>query len=228
MRQVRLLVALVLLCVLATGMTFADMYIPPDGVSFDVELSAETFTPAEGVTVVKEAPVNTAADVKFTVNGRPVTLSTAPVIKEGRTYLPLRAVCTHFDSPVSYDARYNVIRVGNWYGQGAMIDLNKKAYSMFVFYPEKTKLTYAPLNINGTTYFALKDIQEFADITPVWNGDTRTIDLTGDESNPNGAPDDDTMVSFADSTDQRLFKFWLTYASDSEVDLNKFMGNSGN
>jgi len=121
----------------------------------------------------------TIGKAEMDVNGMPVALDAAPVIQNGRTLLPIRALIETLGGKVVWNAatrtatvtlgsRTVAVTVGNPMG---LVDGKKVAID-----PANTKVV--PLIINSRTFLPLRFIAENLGLDLAWDALTRTISFT--------------------------------------------------
>jgi len=115
---------------------------------------------------------------KFTVNGNPRTLDSPPVIKNGRTLLPIRAIIEALGGSVSWDAAEKKVTVSLgsttielWIGK-SIAKVNG------VDTPIDSKNSkVVPEIINGRTMLPLRFVTESLGCDVQWDGTTQTITI---------------------------------------------------
>jgi hypothetical protein len=115
----------------------------------------------------------------FTVNGTSNTLDSPPIIKNGRTLLPIRPVVEALGGSVSWDGneRKVTISLGSttielWIGKNtARVNGVSKPI-------DSTNSKVVPEIINGRTMLPLRFVTENLGCTVQWDGSTQTITIT--------------------------------------------------
>lgn len=115
----------------------------------------------------------------FTVNGASKTLDSPPVIKNGRTLIPIRAIIEALGGTVGWDgtARKATVTLGRvtielWIGQGTA-RVNNISTRI-----DSTNLKVVPEIINGRTMLPLRFVTENLGATVGWEQSTQTITIT--------------------------------------------------
>jgi hypothetical protein len=115
----------------------------------------------------------------FTLNGQTKYLDSPPVIKNGRTILPIRAVVEGLGGNVVWDAAAKKVtvtlgsnKIELWIGKNsAKVNGISKPI-------DSTNAKVVPEIINGRTMLPLRFVTENLGATVLWNGDTQTITIT--------------------------------------------------
>ncbi|MGC8789597.1 MAG: stalk domain-containing protein, partial [Caldisericum sp.] len=118
-------------------------------------------------------------NTSFTVNGEQRYLDSPPVIKNGRTLLPIRAIIEALGGTVKWiaDTKTVVIELGNNSimlqigNANALVNGNNKLID-----PQNLKVV--PEIINGRTMLPLRFVAESLGADVQWDGTTRTITIT--------------------------------------------------
>jgi photosystem II stability/assembly factor-like uncharacterized protein len=115
----------------------------------------------------------------FTLNGETKYLDSPPIIKNGRTMLPIRAVVEALGGKVGWDAAAKKVTVtlGSntlelWIGKNTA---KVNGMSKLI---DSTNSKVVPEIINGRTMLPLRFVTENLGATVLWNGDTQTITIT--------------------------------------------------
>ncbi|WP_207799707.1 stalk domain-containing protein [Candidatus Cryosericum hinesii] len=116
---------------------------------------------------------------KFTVNGASTTLDSPPVIKNGRTLVPIRAIIEALGGTVGWDgtARKATVTLGSttielWIGKNAA-KVNGVSKPI-----DSTNAKVVPEIINGRTMLPLRFVSENLGCSVVWAAATKTITIT--------------------------------------------------
>ncbi len=115
----------------------------------------------------------------FTVNGEKRTLDSVPIIKNGRTLLPIRAVVEALGGNVDW----------SFSDKKVTVSLGKNTIELWIGNPQAkvngttkwiddTNHKVVPEIINGRTMLPLRFVAESLGATVDWNGDTKTITIT--------------------------------------------------
>ena len=148
-------------------LTPATLYAGTDGSVFRHEAKKQT------VIVLK------IGNSKFTVNGASTTLDSPPVIKNGRTLVPIRAIIEALGGTVGWDgtAKKATVALGSttielWIGKNAA---RVKGVSTPI---DATNTKVVPEIINGRTMLPLRFVSENLGCSVVWAAATKTITIT--------------------------------------------------
>jgi hypothetical protein len=114
----------------------------------------------------------------MTVNGLQKEIDpgkgTAPVILNGRTILPIRAIAEELGGTVSWDANQSKVT----------INLNSKTLELWIgrnatlVNGSEVQTDVAPQIMNGRTMIPLRYVVENLGYDVAWNGDTKTVTIT--------------------------------------------------
>jgi hypothetical protein len=115
----------------------------------------------------------------FTVNGASKTLDSPPVIKNGRTLVPIRAIIEALGGTVGWDATT----------KKATVTLGKKIIALWIgkntatvngvsTLIDSTNAKVVPEIINGRTMLPLRFVAENLGATVGWDQNTQTITIT--------------------------------------------------
>jgi len=115
----------------------------------------------------------------FTVNGNPNTLDSPPIIKNGRTLLPIRPIVEALGGTVGWDSTQKKVTVSLgsttielWIGKNtAKVNGVSKPI-------DSTNSKVVPEIINGRTMLPLRFVTENLGCEVHWNGTTKTITIT--------------------------------------------------
>src|SRR5664280_326055 len=154
-------------CVTIDPLTPAPRYAGHDGSVFRHEAKKQT------VIVLK------IGNSKFTVNGASTTLDSPPVIKNGRTLVPIRAIIEALGGTVGWDATTKKVTVtlgkktiDLWIGKSAAT-VNGVSTPI-----DSTDVKVVPEIINGRTMLPLRFVTESLGATVAWEQSTQTITIT--------------------------------------------------
>jgi len=116
---------------------------------------------------------------KFTINGASVALDSPPVIKNGRTLVPIRAIIEALGGTVGWDgtAKKATVTLGSttielWIGKNTA---KVKGVSTPI---DTTNTKVVPEIINGRTMLPLRFVSENLGCSVVWAAATKTITIT--------------------------------------------------
>lgn len=124
---------------------------------------------------IDDPMINSCGIVKELDAGR----GTVPVIQDGRTLVPIRAVMESFGSSVYWDGETRQVYIST---NNSYIRLTIDSDTALINTREDTdkpvKLDVAPQIINGRTMVPLRFVAESAGLDVDWNGDERVITIT--------------------------------------------------
>jgi nicotinamide riboside kinase len=108
--------------------------------------------------------------------GRTLKFDTPPVIKEGRTLIPVRALTEAFGATVAWDPATQKVTISNGTTE---IVLNLESNTAYVNGAEVT-IDVAPTTINSRTIVPLRFITETLGLKVDWDDETDTIEIGDD------------------------------------------------
>lgn len=112
--------------------------------------------------------------IRIMLNGNPLTTDVAPVIRNGRTLVPFRAIFEALGARVTWDEATNT--VSGYRGRQAIV-LELGSNTAWVNGPPVT-LEVAPLALNGRTMVPLRFVAERLGAEVEWVDATRTVTIT--------------------------------------------------
>ncbi|MCX6328217.1 MAG: stalk domain-containing protein, partial [Bacteroidia bacterium] len=107
------------------------------------------------------------------INNETYSLEAAPVIKDGRTMVPLRFIGEAFGAEFAYDPVFKIIDI-NFGSDKIKMQIGKK--TAFVNGIE-IALDVAPYIVNGRTLVPIRFISETFGAEVVWDGTTKTVTI---------------------------------------------------
>ncbi|OPY25678.1 MAG: outer membrane biogenesis protein BamB [Methanomethylovorans sp. PtaU1.Bin073] len=115
----------------------------------------------------------------FTVNGSPRSLDSPPIIKNGRTLLPIRAVVEALGGTIEWipATKGVTVRLGSTY-IGMQIGNPTAVVNGNVLYIDSSNLNVVPEIINSRTMLPLRFVAESLGCDVQWDGTTKTITIT--------------------------------------------------
>lgn len=122
-----------------------------------------------------------ADDITVLVNGDPVKFDQTPVIQEGRTLVPMRAIFEAMGCKVDWEAASQKVTASN---SGKTITMNINNVNMRVAEENginMVTLDVPPQIIGGRTLVPVRAISEALGANVDWNGDTRTVSVSAVE-----------------------------------------------
>ena len=142
--------------------------------------------------LIPAIPANAAyRPVKVNVNDYPVYMDVNPIIRDGRTYVPIRAIAETLGIGVSYEEAHYIPGVklyhdytvfefrigGNWYGMYGQYDPSEDLYhfhDVYVLYRDEKSFIY-----NGRTFIPLRLCAEALGLDVYWDNSTRSVYIYG-------------------------------------------------
>lgn len=131
-------------------------------------------------------------DIQVTVNGENIAFDQSPVVVDGRTLVPVRAVCEKLGADVYwYDAKQSILVIKNSLKLSMIVDkplLTINTFENFADMLEKAKdpnykpneitLDVAPQIINGRTMLPIRAVCEALGAQVGWDSETSTVVIT--------------------------------------------------
>ncbi len=131
----------------------------------------------KGITVLENLAVDVKKDpdeITVIVNGKQVLFDQKPIISEGRTLVPLRAIFEALNSDVQWD---DVTKTVTSSRGDIKISLQIGSSDMYV--NDAVKVLDVPAQIvNGRTLVPVRAISEAFGAKVEWNGETKTVIIT--------------------------------------------------
>ena len=118
----------------------------------------------------------TNGEIKIRINGETIYPDSAPVLIEGRTLVPIRAVAEKMGYTVSWDAENEIVTMTQP-DFGIVLDFQIGFDTAFKNNSEEIALDVAPFIIENRTYLPLRAVAEAMDATVNWNGDERCVEI---------------------------------------------------
>jgi len=105
------------------------------------------------------------------INGKTVALDTPPIIKDGRTLVPLRFISEAFGAEVAWDPVFQIIDItlGN---DIIRLQIGKDFSSVN---GKKFAMDTAPIIDHGRTMVPIRFVSEALNAEVLWNGETKTV-----------------------------------------------------
>ncbi|MBQ6795999.1 MAG: copper amine oxidase N-terminal domain-containing protein [Clostridia bacterium] len=130
-------------------------------------------------------------EIKVTLNGQQIYFDQPPVIVEGRTLVPVRAIFEAMGAIVSWDGEKQMIQVITDFG----IMLMTIGNPMIIYRSETEDRSVVtdvpPMIINNRTLVPVRAIAETTGYDVQWDNNTRTVVITGEMYNPYALPEAD-------------------------------------
>ena len=130
------------------------------------------------------------------VNGKAVTMQTAPVTIQGRTFVPLRFIAEALGAHVEWEATEQKITLTRA-GQTVQLWVHQ---SIAIVNGKSVKLEAAPTVVQGTTVVPLRFIGESLQQEIAFDPQTQTITLKGAASSASGSPTKPAPTAHADAS----------------------------
>lgn len=112
-------------------------------------------------------------DIKVYVEGEKVVFDQEPIIKDGRTLVPLRKIFEELNADVNWDSKTRTAKVTKGNIQVEFQIDNKN----LIVNGKSKKLDVEPQLINGRTLVPLRAISEAMDLKVDWNGTTKIVNI---------------------------------------------------
>jgi len=122
-------------------------------------------------------PASASQPINVIVNGRPITMDVPPVIRDGRTLAPLRAIFEALGASVEWDARTSTITSRR----------NDRTIILQIDNPNARvnnapiALSVPPVVIGGRTMVPVRFIAESLGASVTWDEQTRTVTVQTDD-----------------------------------------------
>lgn len=107
------------------------------------------------------------------INNETSSLEAAPVIKDGRTMVPLRFIGEAFDAEFTYDSVFKIIDI-NFGSDKIKMQIGK---NIAFVNGKEIKLDVVPYIVNGRTLVPIRFISETFGAEVVWDGTTKTVTI---------------------------------------------------
>jgi len=146
-------------------------------------------------------PANAVADITVFIDGVQIVFDVPPVIVEGRTLVPLRAIFEGLDMTVVYEPTTKMI-TGTSSEKRVILQVNSTAASVTDFGTGITTsmtLDVPAQIVESRTLVPLRFVGESTGASVVWDGPTRTINITTPStSEPDPEPENLPPTALAD------------------------------
>jgi internalin A len=121
-----------------------------------------------------------ATSISVNVNGKTVQFSQAPIIKDGRTLVPLRAILESLGATVNWDQATQTVKATTTSGVTIMLTIGNSVASVgnTTIGTAYANLDVAPQVINGSTLVPVRFIGESTGADVSWDGTTSTVSVT--------------------------------------------------
>lgn len=111
--------------------------------------------------------------IKILINEEQIYPDVAPMIIEGRTMVPIRAVAEKMGYTVGWDGDKDLVTLRG--GDDNELHFTIGAYTALKNGAEVIELDVAPFIVHGRTYLPLRAVAEAMDAMVDWDGDTKTV-----------------------------------------------------
>lgn len=140
------------------------------------------FTPILTVSMILSCSAVSAADneVKVYLDGTQLQFEQPPVIQDGRTLVPMRAIFEALGADVDWQGETQYI-VATSSSKGQMIEMHINN-NIITHNGVDITLDVAPQLINGYTMIPLRVVSECMDANVEWDGNTKTVYVTNKNS----------------------------------------------
>jgi len=127
---------------------------------------------------IMSVPAFAESDVTVYINDSLLQCDQPAIIFEGRTLVPLRAICEAIGCTVSWDAEtYTAIIENDDYEIKAQIDNQKLSKRKKGGLTSKIEIDVPPMIVNDRTLLPARAISEAIGAEVLWNGDERRVDI---------------------------------------------------
>lgn len=119
------------------------------------------------------------SEIKVYVNGDEIVSDVSPLIKEGRTLLPIRAICRAIGAYVSWDGESRTAKAEG-YDYTLEMQVGNPEIKLYLDgedEPLVTECEVAPEIIDGRVFLPLRAICEVLDFDVSWNGEEKTVNI---------------------------------------------------
>ena len=125
---------------------------------------------------------------RMSIDGEVSELDSPPVIADGRTLVPIRAIVEALDGQVDWDNETKTATLTNSAGTEVKLTVNSKTASCN---GEEAQLDTAPVIINERTMLPIRFVAESFGYNTDWNAEDKSITISGGEESP--APEKETF-----------------------------------
>ena len=116
------------------------------------------------------------AAARIKINNEIINSDSAPVIIEGRTLVPIRAVAEKMGYYVEWDGNTQMIKITNAF-IGSVLEFQIKREYAVKDGSQKIQLDVPPVVIGGRTYLPVRAVAEAMSAKVNWNNETRTVEI---------------------------------------------------
>lgn len=151
------------------------------------------------------------SDIRVTLNGTQIQFDSAPVIQNGRTLVPIRAIFEAMGMSVSWDNNTKKILA---FGDNGVITMEigtvMLGYGSSEGNIELHPMDVAPTIINDRTYVPARYVAEATGYDVNWDGATRTVSITGSPRSAESSEDDNDWT-YPEYEVKGSFEFYNDY-----------------
>lgn len=144
-----------------------------------------------GFALVSHTPYMPNSGISVEINGQKLESDQEPVMVNDRVLVPMRAIFEAFNTTVSYEKINNSMRIITAINNEIELQLSCEETSYYnhwdigyvmkgnEFYTQTVDFDVAPIIINGRTMVPVRVIAETLGADVSWNGDTKTVIISG-------------------------------------------------
>ncbi len=146
-----------------------------------VLLAAAVFCGAFGIFNMGQPSLQATGEIKVFINGTEMVADVPPLLDNGRTLVPMRAIGEQLGATVSYDAPTKKVTIHSK-TQTVTLTVNQKT----AYINGAEQLLDVPAKVvNGRTLVPLRFVGQALNATVDWNGATQTVVITTTNTNSN-------------------------------------------
>lgn len=116
--------------------------------------------------------------IKINIDGERIYPDSDPVIIDGTTFVPIKAIAEKMDFAVEWDGENQLVKVVS--ADNTKTVFFKIGYASTVVNGEELSLSSAPFVLNDRTYLPVRVIAETMGADVDWNGETKTVLIFSD------------------------------------------------
>ena len=116
------------------------------------------------------------SEITININDEKIKPDSAPVIIDGRTLVPIRAIAEKMGYTVTWEADAEIVQIESADGENILhFQIGTDYY--LKNYIDEISLDVAPVIIGSRTYLPVRAVAEAMDAKVSWYGSTRTVDI---------------------------------------------------